>query len=213
MNDLRPTIIPKSDQLNADDLIGRTLTIKVSKVSISGEAEQPVSIHFEGDGGKPYKICKSMRRVLVHVWGADGNAYVGRRMTLYRDDKVRFGGLEVGGIRISHMSDIKSPVTMALTETRAKKKPFIVQPLGEEGKEPTTKGPSIGEWLADLRAELEAANTVDEVEAIIARPRVQAAKTKLVNGALKELNDMIDKARGETGDAPTDEDIFPGDTP
>ncbi len=58
-----------------------------------------------------------MRRVLVMVWGADGTAYVGRRMTLYRDDKVRFGNAEVGGIRISHVSDISQPVTMALTVT------------------------------------------------------------------------------------------------
>jgi hypothetical protein len=129
MTDLRTTIIPKSDQLNADDLIGgRTLTIKVTKVSLAA-GDQPVIIHYEGDNGHPYKPGKSMRRVLVHVWGPDGNAYIGRSMTLYCDEKVQFGGMAVGGIRISHMSHIEAPVTMALTATRASRKPFTVKPL------------------------------------------------------------------------------------
>lgn len=133
MSDLRPTIVPKSDQMNADDLIGRTMTIRITGVSVKMD-EQPVSIHFDGDGGKPYKPGKSMRRVLVNVWGPDGNQYIGRSLTLYRDEKVQFGGLAVGGIRISHMSDIPKEITMALTITRANKKPFTVKPLAAEPK-------------------------------------------------------------------------------
>jgi hypothetical protein len=129
MNDMLATIIPKSNQLNADDLIGRNVTIKITKVLIAASAEQPVAVHYEGDDGKPYMCCKSMRRVLVNVWGPDANAYIGKSMTLYRDPNVRFGGAPVGGIRISHMSHIDKPMTMALTETRAQRKPFTVQPL------------------------------------------------------------------------------------
>lgn len=129
MSDMTKTIVPKSDQLNADDLIaGRTLTIKVTSVSVV-MGEQPVSIHYEGDGGKPYKPGKSMRRVLVNCWGADANKYIGRSMRLYRDEKVKFGGVDVGGIRISHLSDISSPITLALTATKAQRKPFTVQPI------------------------------------------------------------------------------------
>lgn len=131
MVDMSLTIAPKSDQLNADDLISGPLTVRITKVSANeGSAEQPISIFFEGDNGKPYKPCKSMRRVLVQVWGKDGSAYPGRSMTLYRDPKVQFGGLAVGGIRISHMSHIDHDVTMALTESKAKRKPFTVKPLG-----------------------------------------------------------------------------------
>ena len=132
MTDLSRTIAPKSDQLNADDLIGGPMTVTVSRVSLLTEADQPIAINFEGDGGKPYKPCKSMRRVMVTIWGKDGNAYTGRRMTLYRDDKVLFGGVAVGGIRISHMSDITSDRTMALTATKASRKPFTVRPLPSE---------------------------------------------------------------------------------
>lgn len=138
MIDMTQTIVPKSDQMNSDDLIGKTKTIKITKVSLLG-GDQPVGLNYDGDEGKPYKPCKSMRRVLVNVWGSDGNAYVGRTLTLYRDEKVAFGGMAVGGIRISHMSDIDNPVTMSLTAARASKKPFTVEPLspGVKKVEPT----------------------------------------------------------------------------
>lgn len=130
MTDLSGTIIPKSDQMNSDDLISGPRTIKITAVKADpGSAEQPILIHYEGDNGKPYKACKSMRRVMVAIWGADGSQFVGRSMTLYRDPTVKWGGLEVGGIRISHMSDMDAPVTMALTATKQSRKPYTVKPL------------------------------------------------------------------------------------
>ena len=129
MNDMTSAIIPKSDQLNSDDLIAGPITITITDVTIRGGQEQPVSIHFEGDNGKPYKTCKSMNRVLVTAWGADASKYVGRSMTLYRDPSVKWAGMEVGGIRISHLSDIDSKITMALTATKGSRKPYTVQPL------------------------------------------------------------------------------------
>lgn len=147
MIDLSATTLAKSDQLNSDDLFGRTITIKITKVSLTA-SEQPIAISYEGDGGKPYLPCKSMRRVLIHIWGVDGNAYVGRSMTLYRDEAVVFGGQAVGGIRISHMSNINSPVTMSLTASRKSKKPFTVKPLSaatdKSEKKPAAEGG--GNW-------------------------------------------------------------------
>lgn len=126
--DITKTTVAKSDQLNADDLIGNPVTIQINRVNLLG-GDQPVAIGYEGDNGKPWKPCKSMRRVLVHVWGGDGSKYVGRLLTLYRDPSVSFGGQAVGGIRISHMSDIDGPITLSLTVTRNVKKPYTVQPL------------------------------------------------------------------------------------
>lgn len=129
MIDMIKTVEPKTDQLNADSLIGGAKTIKITGVKLCAEPEQPIAISYEGDGGKPYKPCKSMRRVLICVWGGDGNKFIGRSLTLYRDEKVLFGGQAVGGIRISHMSDISAPVTMALTASKSARKPYTVQPL------------------------------------------------------------------------------------
>ena len=200
MTDLTKTITPKSDQINSDDLIGRTMTIKVAKVSLCGEPDQPIAINFEGDGGKPYKPCKSMRRVLVNVWGGDGNAYVGRSMTIYRDDKVMFGGLAVGGIRISHLSDISEPVTMALTATRANRKPFTVKPLVAAPALAASRRPTVREFLDALEVELAAAPDGDAVDAIIAREDVDKAIKSAANGAKDRLNTMIKAALDRTGE-------------
>ena len=130
MTDLSPTIIARSDQLNADDLIGGPRTITITRVTADpSSAEQPVTVHYEGENGRPFKPCKSMRRVMVAVWGAQGDAMVGQSMTLYRDASVQFGGLAVGGIRISHMTGIDQDKQLALMVTRGRKAPYRVKPL------------------------------------------------------------------------------------
>jgi len=131
VSSLRDTITPKSDQLNADDLVGVAKTIKVTSVK-RGSADQPISIHYEGDGGRPYKPCKSMRRVLIYAWGDNGAEWAGRSMQLYNDPLVKFGGVKVGGIRISHVSHIDSVMTMQLTASRGKRAPYKVSPLSVE---------------------------------------------------------------------------------
>lgn len=151
-------IQPKSDQLNSDDLIGdRTLTVKITKVS-GCEGDQKIAINFEGDGDKPYKPGKSMCRVLVSVWGATGSDYVGRSMTLYRDGKVQFGGIEVGGIRISHMSHMTEPMVIALTNKKGSRKAFTVRPLIIDTV--LADAPKLEDYISDI----ETAATVEALK-------------------------------------------------
>lgn len=127
--DLSHTIAPKSDQTNADDLIAGPITVTVSKVSETASPDQPVTINYEGDNGRPYKPCKSMRRVLIACWGPNGKDWVGRSMVLYCDPQVKFGGTAVGGIRISHLSHIDKDTDLMLTITRAKRAPYKIKRL------------------------------------------------------------------------------------
>lgn len=182
MIDLRGTIKPKSDQLNADDLIGGPITIRITGVTV-GEGEQPVAISYEGDGGKPYKPGKSMRRVLVNLWGPDGAVYVGRSLTLYRDEEVVFGGVAVGGIRISHMSHLQRETTMALTATKAKRKPFTVRPLAIE-KPADKPAQAVEALLARIASGEDVTNDakVAEQRAWLAKNRPELAEK--INAAL-----------------------------
>ena len=197
MVDMSTTIIAKSDQLNADDLIGRSITIRVSGVSLLA-GEQPVGISYEGDEGKPYRPCKSMRRVLVGLWGSDGNAYVGRSMTLFRDDKVVFGGAEVGGIRISHMSDIDKPVTMSLTATKKSKKPFTVQPLAVTNAASAAAAhmPEKMKAAASRKADaiIAAVNAASDAAAVDAALAKDAEPLARLRNAYSELAAQVDKA-------------------
>ncbi|QAZ38458.1 hypothetical protein C1M51_02925 [Methylibium sp. Pch-M] len=129
VEDLRPTIIPKSDQLNAEQLLGGPMTVTVTDVRLGSSEEQPVIVHYANEGGRPFKPCKTMRKVLIHAWGADGRDWVGRAMTLYNDPAVKFGGEDVGGIRISHMTDIERDVKVSLTSTRGKKAKYEIRRL------------------------------------------------------------------------------------
>lgn len=132
MSDMTAIIQPKSDQMNADDLLSGPRRIKITRVDVNPGVEQPCIVHYEGENGRPYKPCKSMARVMVLVWGADSKAYAGKSMVLYHDPEVKWGGMKVGGIRISHMSDMKSNAPLMLTVTRGKKAPYAVKPLEAE---------------------------------------------------------------------------------
>jgi hypothetical protein len=148
--DLTDTIVPKSDQINADDLISgpRTFTIKGVR---RGSDEQPVNIDLIEQPGRPFRPSKTVTRILVAAWGKESDAYTGRRLTLYRDPDVKFGGQDVGGIRVSHLSDIAKPVTLALTATRGKKSKHTVQPLPANPR-PTSVTVDVGEPVAQITA-------------------------------------------------------------
>ena len=126
---INKTIEAKSDQLNADDLVGGSKTITITDVKVLDSDVQPLSIHFKGDNNKPYKPSKGMRRVLIQLWGSESDNFINKRLTLYRDDSVRFGGSEVGGIRISHASGITQPTRVLETVARGKRKPITIEPI------------------------------------------------------------------------------------
>ena len=135
-HDMSQIIQPKSDQINADDMISGPMTVTIDAVNISPRDDQPISIRLQGMT-KVFRPCKSMSRVMVQAWGPDASKYAGRSLTLYRDPKVKWGGLEVGGIRISHMSHINAPLQMMLTHTRSQRAPFKVSPLAAVADAPS----------------------------------------------------------------------------
>ena len=128
VSNLRDTIVPKSNQLNSEQLLYGPLTITVTSVA-RGSDDQPITVHYRGENGRPYLPCKSMRKVLIFAWGEDGNKWVGRSMTLFNDLAVKWAGVAVGGIRISHMTHIDREISLQLTATRGKKEPFIIKML------------------------------------------------------------------------------------
>lgn len=144
ITDLRSTIVPKSDQLNAEQLLGGPMTITVTDVRTGSGEDQPVSIHYEADNGRPYKPCKTMRKVLILAWGHDARRWIGQSMTLFNDANVKFGGMDVGGIRISHLTGIPKDIHVSLTATKGKKAPHAIKRLDT--------GPELSEVLRAIAA-------------------------------------------------------------
>ena len=157
--DLTNAIIARSDQLNSDDLVGGPQTFTVSEVRM-GDSEQPVSIVLaEWPASRPFKPSKTVLRILVLAWGKESDDWPeGARMTLYRDADVKWAGQKVGGIRVSHLSHIKEPLSVALAESKGKKILYRVAPLPDVPAEPTP-----AEQAAQIVAALAAATTEAEV--------------------------------------------------
>jgi hypothetical protein len=143
-----------------------------------------------------------MSRVLVAMWGPDAKAYVGRSMTLYRDPNVKWGGLAVGGIRISHMSDIAEAKTMALTETRANRKPFTVKPL-------KVAEPATAAGLAAARDVIANAGSLDELR-LAWISKAMAPFREQLQTALDERKEALSRADTLTDTSPNAEE-GPGD--
>lgn len=127
--DITPTLEANSDQLDAVDLITGPRTFTITDVQ-PGSKEQPVRISL-AEFPKPWHPSKSMRRVMAAIWGTKGKEWVGKRLTLFNDPSVVYGGKAVGGIRISHMQDLTEARKIMLLVTRGKSAPFTVQPLVE----------------------------------------------------------------------------------
>lgn len=145
--DLTDSIAPKSDQLDAVDLLSGPRTFTIERVT-ANNPEQPFNFHL-AEFPRVWRPGKSMRRVIVAAWGPDATKYAGKRLTLYCDPAVMFGGVAVGGTRISHMSDIEKALKVPLLVTKGRSALFTVQPLPAEApKKPKAKE---RDWLAEAQ--------------------------------------------------------------
>jgi hypothetical protein len=125
--DLTDSIAPKSDQLDAVDLLSGPRTFTIERIS-AHNAEQPFNFHL-AEFPRVWRPGKSMRRVIVAAWGSKAENYIGQRITLYCDPTVTFGNDITGGTRISHMSGIDKALSVPLLVKRGKSATFTVKPL------------------------------------------------------------------------------------
>lgn len=150
MVDVGKTIEAKSNQLNADDLLAGPRTITITAVK-GHTSEQPIAINYDGDNGKPFLPCKTVRRIMVALWGDEGSLYVGRQMTIYRDPDVPWGGIKVGGTRVSHMSDIDKIETVMLYKSRGNKVAYIIKPLEKQHQQTQSEPTPIDLYGKELK--------------------------------------------------------------
>lgn len=162
-NWIAKSIVPKSDQLNAEDLLSASITVTVTDVK-QGTAEQPIAIIIDGER-QPYKPCKTMRKMLVFCWSDQAANWIGKRMTLYADPDVKWAGVAVGGIRISHLSGIESQVMLMLSETKGKRKPITVKPLPDEVPQ------SVPVNFTDMICEAKTSEELDKIARTIVKSK------------------------------------------
>lgn len=202
---LQEALAPRSDQMNADDLISgpRTITITGARFVQGDRGGKRVVINFEGDNGKPFKPCKTMGRAMVMVWGITDDPdeanisaqFAGKSLTLYRDPEVKFGDQgAVGGIRISHMSHIDSPKTVKLTVSQGKKSNFVFKPLATP-KLAARQTPE--EWLENYKGAVATAPDLDALAAVQQKATRALDKLKVDHPALYDAAIEAGKAKAD----------------
>lgn len=187
--DVSDTIVSKSDQLNADDILGGEITVQITGVNRC-DKDQPIAISITG-GHMPFKPCKTVRRILVSAWGANAANWIGQSMVLYRDPNVKWGGENVGGIRVRAITGIKTPLVLALAESRKSKAKITVHPLKD----------AVVEW----RQKMSDCTTVDQLKQI----GQQLGKAGLSDADLKVLRDYYGVRNRELTPKPDATDLNP----
>ena len=171
---------PKSDQLNAIDLIGGPITVTITDAN-NGSAEQILWLSITG-GHKPYKPCFNMRNMMEFAWDSrDPNTWIGKSLTLWLNPEVVYKGEVTGGIRISHVSHIAEVKSIKLNVGRNKREVFSVKPLSDVAPQQPI----------DFTELIEAATTSDELDTLAK----QIVKAKPPADELRFLKEMVTQAR------------------
>jgi hypothetical protein len=176
------SIVPRSDQINADDLLTGPITVTIEGVR-RGDKDQPIIVDLVGHD-RGYRPCKSMRRVLIAAYSDTPKKWVGQRMTLFCDPEVTWAGVKVGGIRISHLSGIDKTKTFMLTKTRGKKAEVVIHPI--------TTSPEDQANIDEAKREIKEAATWGDLQAVGAAIKnqpvvVQDAVRAAYGARVKEL--------------------------
>jgi hypothetical protein len=158
MVDVSETLAPKSQQLDNIDLTHGPRTFTVTKVELRDNEEQPLWIHL-AEFPRPWPPNVNMRRVIAAVWGRESDAWVGRRLTLFRDPRIKFGNDTPGGTRISHMSHIDKAIEVPVLASKGRSATYKVEPLAESpGAEAVTREdiaacesiPQLRKWWKEI---------------------------------------------------------------
>lgn len=196
MNDMDAVTEAKSDQINADDLLGgKMLTATIDSVVVRPGTEQPITVHLVGHD-KVFRPCKTVARVMKAAWGLNSKEYVGRQLQLWRDPDVTWAGIKVGGLRIRAISHIDSPLVLALQENKKSKKMTTIQPLQVQRQVASADALTL-DAARDL---IEQAPDMDALGAVWKRKTMAPFRA--------ELQDALDKRKGEL--APPSEEQFAG---
>lgn len=165
--DLTSTIEADSTQVNAVDLTGSSRIVTITGISGGPDKKQPVNIELAEFPGRAYRPCKTMRRILVHAWGPDTRTYIGRRMEIYNEESVKYGGKAVGGVRIRALSDIPARFDKTLQESQKTYVTYSIDPL-PDAPPPTPKAPSANAIIDAFKA---LGVSLDQLETRVGSPQ------------------------------------------
>ena len=139
----------RSDQYNADDLVGGiTLDVTIKEVQRGPSKEQKLQLALK-ETEKFYRPSKTYIRALIACFGDEPAGWIGKRLRLIRNPDTMFGPMKVGGIEVSHAS-IPQPIVVMLQSKRGKKSAVSIDVIPPIQK-PTPMPAKVKEAAASLK--------------------------------------------------------------
>lgn len=204
MTNIAHTLVAKSDQLNAADLIGGEKLLKITSVDVKSASD--VWVHYEGENGRPWKTSLTARRILARLWTEESDNWIGHTVAVHCDPTVVYAGEEVGGIRPHAATGIDSERVIKLKERRGPKpKTFKIIPLRLDSSpqaKPTRIEFSMETYTRAIEKILSESETHDELQTRFDRMsdwRKQAAQTDREKAT--ELRERVNARLSELADA------------
>lgn len=181
--ELQKSAEAKSDQIDADDMIGNiTMDVTIEAVK-RGTSEQPIQLVLK-ETEKFYRPNKTFRRALIGCFGDEPANWVGQRLRLARDPNVMWGGVKVGGVIVSHAS-IEAPMVFMLQAKRGKKSAVSIDVIPPIQK-PVPMPAKVKEAAAALTKPARGTISGDALEGDLTgvgedRPADEVTKGKVIN--------------------------------
>jgi hypothetical protein len=197
MVDISKTLISKSDQFNAVDLLGKVIIYKISKVNADIEKkDQPVSIYFEGEK-KCYRPSKGMRAIISEKWTTQTDLWLGKSLELYYEPKVVYAGAECGGIRIHGMSHIDNDFKKRVVESKVLQINYKIRKLQEQVKNDTlAPSQKILDAIDKCITEISAFVDIEEIGHFLSSEKYAWVKKQNAD-LLKRVDDALQNKQNE----------------
>jgi hypothetical protein len=134
----------KGDFLSAAELGDRRPTFTIDRIAhtkVEDEKKKNVdrAVMYFKELDRGWMYCKTTGHCMAKMFGEDDDAWIGKRITIYGDPSIQFGGEQVGGIRIAGSPDLKEAMTVRIKFP--KKKPFEVKLIPTKAQPAKLAGP------------------------------------------------------------------------
>ena len=133
---IREFITIKSDRMNYEDFITGPQSFTIERLGKKNDqGNDRLLIFMKGRPDTPFWVPKGMAKCLANPsgWGnAPFSEWIGRSMTLFGEPTVVYGGKELGGVRISHISHIDAPYTTKISLRRGVRIDYEIQKMASD---------------------------------------------------------------------------------
>ena len=92
-----------SDWMKKEDISAEGVDLEIARVSkelVGQEQEVKFALHFVESDYLPLLLNRTNVRILVDLFGIESDDWRGRKVRVYADPNVSFGGKRVGGVRV-----------------------------------------------------------------------------------------------------------------